>query len=212
MDPEAVLKALEESLAKSSRKSGGQHSTPDDKAPPAAGPPSLETELARIEQLITLADQGDAEAAQAVRNYLADDSAAWRQIGDLGNIARKALATALSGKSQVLSISVDRQMQAQLASLIDKDDSPLERMMIDRVVVAWAFAHAVDFIAATSGEAMLSPSVTKAQETAEKRCQAALKSLQLAREISRGAAGRPLRLIVPDGSDHRPRAKEHAAG
>ena len=94
--------------------------------------------------------------------------------------------------------------------LTDKDDSPLERMMIERVVLAWSFAHAVDVIATLAGEAMLSPAVTKAQETAEKRCQAALKSLQLAREISRGTAGKPLRLIMPGESDCGQRSTDRA--
>jgi hypothetical protein len=83
--------------------------------------------------------------------------------------------------------------------------------MIDRVVIAWGFAHAVDLIAATAGEAMLTPSITKAQETAEKRCKAALSSLQLAREISRGAAGRPLRLVTPLDEQKRTASSSRAA-
>jgi len=211
MDTEATLKSLQEHLAQQPLKD--QDAPTEGLATPAVPAAHLQPGIKQIESLIALANEGDAEAGQAVRKFFADDNnPMWRQLGDLADVARRALASALFGQKPVQALSVERHMRHKLASLVDKDNSPLERMMIERVVIAWGFAHAVDLIAATAGEAILSPAVTKAQETAEKRCHAALKSLQLAREISRGAVGKTLRLVMPGQPEYEQRSKERGAG
>lgn len=175
--------------------SGQSTDDPKSTTEPSA-PPPVESELDRLEKLIAQAERGDATALAAVTKFFAEGgNVAWREAGNLADVAEKLLATTLFPDSKGRSLCVGRYVRELRDKLVDNDVSPLEKLAIDRVSLAWTFACAVDALVAGSGSGMASTALVRAQEAAEKRFQGALKSLQLAREICRGAAGRPLRIF-----------------
>jgi hypothetical protein len=153
--------------------------------------------ISKLEMLITSAEAGDPAALAAFEQFLANDgSAAWREIGDLADVAEKALISKLFGGQKGPALSARRRFQQLRQQLTADHATPLEKLAIDRVILASTFACAVDCLVAAEGAAGLtSEKRIKAQQQAEKRVQTALRSLQTAREISRAASNRPLRLF-----------------
>lgn len=152
--------------------------------------------LARLEQLIAHAEAGDPSAIAAFQEFLANDgSAAWREVGDLaGNVEKVLLASLFAGKKGP-ALAARRRFQ-ELREQLSEAAEPLERLAQERVLLAVLFATAVDFLIAAEGPGGLANEKRlRAQQLAEKRVSAALKSLQTAREICRVAAAKPLRLF-----------------
>jgi hypothetical protein len=156
-----------------------------------------ELTIGELEKLIASAEGGDPAALAAFQQFLANDgSAAWREVGDLADVAEKTLSTKLFNGLKGPALSARRRFQELRQQLADDHATPLEKLTIDRVILASTFACAVDCLVAAEGAAGLtSERRIKAQQQAEKRVQTALRALQTAREISRGAANRPLRIF-----------------
>lgn len=72
---------------------------------------------------------------------------------------------------------------------MDENMTPLELMMVDRLVLAWASACCI-YVLAGSTSGVAEPAMLKALESAERRCQTAMKTLQLAGAIARGKRGK----------------------
>jgi len=177
--------------------------TPPQTPSPAPAPPTdwhgddrSRFSLSELEKLVARAEAGDRGAIAAFQQFLDNDgSAAWREAGDLAAAAEKTLATKVYAGKKALALSVRRRFQELRKQLSEDNATPLEKLAIDRVILAFMFACAVDFVVASEGEeGLASEKRLKAQAHADKRVQAALKSLQTAREISRGAVAGPLRL------------------
>ena len=61
-------------------------------------------------------------------------------------------------------------------------------MPLDRLVLAWASATVIDLRVTFAG-GVASPTMLKALESAERGCQTALRSLEIAGQIAKGQAG-----------------------
>ncbi|MBA3481084.1 MAG: hypothetical protein H0T51_04625 [Pirellulales bacterium] len=153
--------------------------------------------LASLEKLIASAEAGDATAVAAFRQFLdKGGSAAWREVGDLADVAEKMLVAKVFTGAKAPALAARRRFQDLRTELAEDHATPLEKLAIDRVILASMFACAVDFLVAAEGPGGLtSEKRIQAQALAEKRVHAAMKSLQTAREISRAAVAGPLRLF-----------------
>jgi hypothetical protein len=213
----AILEAQREHQQKSRRPTASQGPpSPADVPvePPAAPPPPVDWRhidpqkltLDELEKLFAAAHGGDADAAETFGKFMDDGgSALWRQAGDIAGVAEKALLTAVYRKSPTLCISGRRRIRELRAELASEHATPLEKLAIERVVLASTFAHAIDaFVAMQGPEGLLSAKLVQAQQHAERRVTAALKSLKTAREIGRPAIVGPVLLF---GS----RVREHAS-
>lgn len=153
--------------------------------------------LASLEKLIAGAEAGDAQAIAAFQQFLEDGgSAAWREVGDLADVAEKMLVAKVFAGTKGPALAARRRFKELRTELAEDHATPLEKLAIDRVILASMFACAVDLLVAAEGsDGLTSAKRLQAQATAEKRVQAALKSLQTAREIGRAAIAGPLRLF-----------------
>ena len=147
--------------------------------------PNALSELEQLDRLMAQADQGDAEAAEAVHRIFADDQGVWRKAGDLAELA---LATILATLDQTPAVvqSIRHKLQRRRDELVDENTTELQQMQLDRLVLAWASATVID-LHVTSAGGVASPAMLKAQESAERRCQTALRSLEIAGQIAKAA-------------------------
>ncbi|MBA3480787.1 MAG: hypothetical protein H0T51_03135 [Pirellulales bacterium] len=176
---------------------------PDPPAPPPepardwAATDLTQLSLGGIEALISDAHRGDPAAVKAFNQFFdGDGNAAWREVGDLADAAVKALGTRAYAGKKAPALSARRHFQALRKQLAEDNATPLEKLAFDRVILASMFGCAVDVLVAQGGtETLTSEKCLKAQALADKRFQIALKSLELARAISRAAVAGPLRLF-----------------
>lgn len=164
--------------------------------------------------MIAAAESGDEHAVTAFQHFLASSgTAAWREIGDLAGVAEKTLLATVFGSKKGPAFSARRRFQELRQQLSDDHATPLEKLAIDRVLLASLFAAAIDILIAAEGlNGLTSPKRAQAQVFAEKRVQAALKSLEIARAISRAAVAGPLRLFGTRSRSAEPPARRAASG
>jgi hypothetical protein len=178
---------------------------PSPEQPPPAADPQIDwsqvdlsqSTLNDLEALIASALTGDANAVKAFQAFLANGgSPAWREVGDLAVVAEKMLLTTMFSGKAAPALAARRRSQELRQALADDHATPLEKLAIDRVILASMFAAVIDSLVAADGmTGVISAKHIQAQHLAERRVQAALKSLQTAREISRAAVAGPLRLF-----------------
>ena len=162
-----ALKAIEARALERGMNDGDKKSADTAPEPTPPGQPSVQSQLDRLEILIAKAVKGDAAAIAEVEEFFADgENRAWREAGNLADVAEKVLATVLFQGSRGRPRSVARYGRELREQLIDKDVSPLEKLAIERVVLAWNFACAVDVLVASSREGVASAAFVRAPEGA----------------------------------------------
>jgi hypothetical protein len=87
--------------------------------------------------LLAQAEQGDASVLPALRTYLDQTPELWQTVGDLGYQAQAALIERASGANLLLQESLGRQLEAMRHELSGPVPMPLERLLVDRIVLCW---------------------------------------------------------------------------
>ena len=148
-------------------------------------------------KLFAEADAGGEAASKAFKEFMANGgSVAWREAGDLTGLAERALSIAIYRDQKALHEASHRNFEELRAALAGDDAAPIEKLAIDRVVMASKFAYAIDmFIGVCGREAITSAKLVQAQLIAERRVNVALKSLKTAREYCRAANSGSLKLF-----------------
>ena len=154
-------------------------------AEPPTEEPTTRSELERLNRLMAQADQGDEWADEEVRRIFADDQGVWREAGDLAGIALTTLLATLDQTPAVVQ-SIRQELQRRRDELVDANTTELQQMLLDRLVLAWASAAITDLRVASVG-GIASPAMLRAQESAERRCQTVLRSLEIAGQIAKAA-------------------------
>ncbi len=94
-----------------------------------------------VNQLLRRADRGDAAAVAALKEYADTDTALWRRAGDLAQQARQAIVLALAGDNDFVGEAVVRQVAELRRELSGLAPTPLERLLVDRVLACWLYLH-----------------------------------------------------------------------
>ena len=87
--------------------------------------------------LLAQAEQGDASVLPALRNYLDQTPALWQSVGDMAYQAQAALIERASGTNLLLQESLGRQLEALRQELLGPAPTPLEQLLVDRIVLCW---------------------------------------------------------------------------
>lgn len=159
--------------------------------------------------LLQLAEQGDREALPVLRQFLDERPEFWREAGNLALHAERAGVALAAGTSLVASESVKRQLEALRTAIGGPSPSPLERLLVERVVLTWLHVNYADMIAAQNRPQNLSPSqqdcLQRGQERAQRRHLQAIKALALVRKlIAPSGKERPERVRGPAPEIPRP--------
>jgi hypothetical protein len=117
----------------------------DAASPPAADPSAAVTGL--LPQLLAAANAGDQAATQRLLAVAEQLPALWTVLGTLQHSAEQAWLKLMLGETAQASLAW-KAIEHEMAQLRDElrrvHASPLERLLVDRIVVAWLQAHYAD--------------------------------------------------------------------
>jgi hypothetical protein len=148
-------------------------------------------DLERLAELVQRGQQGDLTALPLLREALEGDPSLWQEYGDLAAQAQEAWLQLLAGTDYLLAESVRLKVGALRRELGTEGASPLEKLLIERVVACWLQTHYADALYAHAKGPGSTPSVRqelmKRQESSQRRYLAAIKQLALVRKLLRPA-------------------------
>ncbi len=100
-----------------------------------------------MRKLMAKADQGDKQALDTLRPMLNYDGSVWEEVGDLAAAAQEALIEVASGQQRLFVQETIRRKCATLAQeLAGSTPTPLEKLLVERIVLSWLHLHYVESI------------------------------------------------------------------
>jgi hypothetical protein len=122
------------------------------------------------------------------------DPDTWRPHGDLALHARDAWIDLIAGPDLDLRGSLVRQVESMRAELAGPAPSPLEALLVDRIVASWLQVNYADAAVAQAREVSLKQAdyARKRQDSTHKRYLSAIGSLAMVRRLLGLPAPRPM--------------------
>ena len=148
--------------------------------------PADSEDRAWLEALLERANAGDPGALAGVHEFLDRNPQLWRAVGDLAGHAEAAWTEVIGGGNALIAGSVKREADRLRGELLGDHPSPVERMLVDQVVVShlelrYLQVRAAEAPGTTSGQVA---SATRRLDSAQRRYLAALKSLETIRKLA----------------------------
>lgn len=108
-------------------------------------------EAKNFAKLAQKAQGGDAKAMEALRPML-DKAGLWEFVGNLTRRVEESWLEAMTGQNKLIREGYERRVATMRSELLEAGDSPLERLLVDRVVMTWlqacqadaAYSHALN--------------------------------------------------------------------
>lgn len=150
----------------------------------------------QIKALSVQAEQGDKAARQRLGEAIAETAPIWRQAGDLAHLAEEEWLRLIAGPNAPFAESLRQQMAAMRKELRGSAPAPVEKLLVDRIVVCWLQAQFADLSYAQNTDVSLTQArfLLKRQETSHNRYLESLRALALIRNLlsktRRDGAGR----------------------
>jgi hypothetical protein len=146
---------------------------------------------AEIRTLLERARSGDATDLEALREALDRYPEIWQAYGNLAKHARDALIEQIAGVDLALVESLSRQVEAMKAELAGPAPSPLETLLIDRIVACWIQIGHADLAAAQAKDVSIQQANynRKRQDSAHRRYLTAAGALAMTRRLLGPAGG-----------------------
>jgi hypothetical protein len=182
----------------------------------------LEAEATRLTALQRQAMAGDASALAELRKVLDADPGWWQQTGDLAWQAEVAWLQTYAGKDALAREATARKMRDLRRELRGPEASPLERPLVQRIVLNWLTLHFAErrYAGQLGSEEGVPLDVSAHSQERIDRCQkrylAAIKALATLRKLEQrgplvavgqlNVADRQLNVAAPAGSASGPRA------
>jgi hypothetical protein len=149
-------------------------------------PPAPEV-LDEIKAVVVRAKKGDVSVLPHLRELLAEHPALWQRYGDLAAKAESAWADLAAGPDLHLRESLVRRAEALREELAGPAPSPVERLLVERVVATWVQLHYFDVIEAqalnTDEKPRLASFRAKRQEQAHRMYLTSLAALTTLRKL-----------------------------
>jgi hypothetical protein len=139
-------------------------------------------ELAR---LLERARQGDATVLPALRQFLDETPALWRDYGDLAAKVRTLWVELVSGRNLLLAESLTRQLAALTTEMAGASPSPTERLLAERVAICWLQVSYYDGLLTQTKECSPAQArlLRQQQDAAHRRYLSASKTLASVRKL-----------------------------
>ena len=167
---------------------------------------TAETEaLERLQTLVKRAEQGDESALPTLRAALDANPWIWERYGDLAQQSQAAWLQLIAGPNLLLRESVERKAEQLRAELAGPGPSPLERLLVERVIACWLQVQYAD--AAYAQQTSPSPgqhtAALKRQAGSHQRYLHSIKTLATVRKLLRPALS-PVDLALRPIAESRP--------
>ncbi len=148
-------------------------------------------ELDEVRTLMARAATGDRDALPALRALLDDRPGVWEGLGDLAAHVRMAWVDRIGRSDVAVREALGRKAELMRTELAAAGASPLERLLIDRVVATWLEVHAADLDAAVVSDVLPEKVelAMKRQEAAGRRHARAIESLAGVRRLLPASMG-----------------------
>jgi hypothetical protein len=139
-----------------------------------------------LKALVERANAGDLDAVAGVRDFLDRNPQIWRSVGDMAAHAEAAWVELIGRGDRLLGEALTREADRLRGELLGDHPTPVERMLVDQVVVShlelrYLQVRAAEAPGTTSGQIA---SATRRLDGAQRRYLAALKSLETVRRLS----------------------------
>ena len=115
----------------------------------ATVPESDAEKLEVMRSLVTRAGEGDSRALAELRAKLASAPAAWQLFGNLASQAQHAWIRISAGSNPFMEEAIHQTSVALRTELLGAAPSPLERLLVERIVACWLQVQYADRQAAT---------------------------------------------------------------
>lgn len=151
--------------------------------------PAALPEQHALVKLVRQAEAGDAAALNELR-ALADTRLAglWEDYGNLARSAERSLVNVAAGENALTREAIMRKLETLRAELLGAAPSPLERLLVERVVLCWLQSHyedAIDAIGLKKGVSWTqSLNQQKRVDGAQRRYLSAIKALATVRRLA----------------------------
>jgi hypothetical protein len=142
-------------------------------------------EREEVNQLLGRAQAGDLTALPQLQAFLDSRPEIWKRAGDLAGHVREALLTLASGQSLLAREALSRRMNQLEEDLAGPSPSPLEQLLVQRVVLTWAQAHLgdLDVLQAQLNGSPQGPHLQRRQDSSHRRYLTAIKALATVRKL-----------------------------
>ena len=141
----------------------------------ASNPPWAE-ELTR---LVERAQKGDQAVLPRLQTLLDAHPEVWEEHGELGRKTEGLLIHLITGKNLMAAVSLQRKLEAMRKELLEGSSSPVERLLVERIVATWLQTQFFDALCsqATDTNNPRVKLVQQQQDAAQRRYLEAVKML-----------------------------------
>lgn len=98
----------------------------------------------RIVRLFTCAGNGDSSASSELRELFDAKPTRWETVGNMAIQAECSLVKVASGDNEVLEEAIYKKLNNMKKDLAGSAPTPLERLLVERVVACWFQVHYAD--------------------------------------------------------------------
>ncbi len=155
----------------------------DEKQPDKPKRPRTRQEM--LAALVERANNGDKAALKKLREVLDSQPEIWQSIGDVAQHARLTLMRLIAGEDRLMLESLQRQTAQMENDLLGSSNTPLEELCIQRIIACWLQLQYADTmcVSATSENITQAKFWSDCQQRADRRFNAAIKSLSAVRKF-----------------------------
>ena len=154
-----------------------------------------------LRELVSRARQGDVTVLPRLKEFLDAHPQVWEELGDLARHAEEALIRLVAGNDLLVGECIRRDLAALREELEGPAPSPLEKVLVRRIVLCRLQVHQADLdaVGRDRGADPHGPHVQRRQDAAHKRLLAAVKQLAVVRKLLAPSLP-PITLALPPGS------------
>ena len=140
---------------------------------------------ARVESAAKLADRGNQKALAVTRKLFDMFPTMWDEYGNLAAAAEAALVDLYAGQSVLKREALRKRLTEMRARLAGLEASPLEELLVERVVACWLQSYQADFDYATALKELPPKAVDPYQRRQDRAARLYLKALRGLADVRR---------------------------
>ena len=100
----------------------------------------------KLDALLRKSQEGDAKALDELVELYGDRESSWLQIGDYAGMVQKRILESQLGQNLLVRRGIDRRLKVMRTELMGPEPSPLERVLVERVVACWLQVQAAEML------------------------------------------------------------------